>query len=77
MLKIGTLKWKGRCKRHPKYDPVEGEGAVRGACAQCLALLEIYRHHRRLMEMMRAFGPVRERRSGKTRGADRQRSLFE
>jgi len=61
MLKIGTLRWKGRCGRHPQYDPADGEGAIRGACTRCYALLEIHRQHRRLLEMIRAFGPPRER----------------
>lgn len=61
MLKIGTLSWKGRCGRHPMYDPDDGEGAIRGGCQRCQALFEIHRHHRRLVEMMRAFGPAREK----------------
>ena len=61
MLKIGTLRWKGRCGRHPMYDPADGEGAIRGGCNRCQALLEIYRQHQRLIEMMLAFGPARER----------------
>jgi hypothetical protein len=61
MLKIGTLRWKGRCGRHPQYDPHDGEGAIRGGCARCYALLEIHRNHRHLLEMMRAFGPAKER----------------
>jgi hypothetical protein len=78
MLKIGTLRWKGRCSRHPKYDPNDGEGAIRGACSRCYTLLEIHRQHRRLVQMMREFGPARER-TGKLVAVldERQRSLFE
>lgn len=61
MLKLGTLRWKGKCKRHPAYDPVDGEAAIKGACARCYALLDIYVQHRRLVELMRNFGPVREK----------------
>jgi hypothetical protein len=61
MLKIGTLRWKGRCGRHPQFDPNDGEGAIRGGCARCYALLDIHRSHRRLLELMRAFGPPKER----------------
>ena len=61
MLKIGTLRWKGRCGRHPLYDPNQGEGAIRGACDRCYALLKIHQQHLRLVEMMRAFGPLRDR----------------
>jgi hypothetical protein len=61
MLKIGTLRWKGRCGRHPHFDPHDGEGAIRGACSRCYGLLEIHRQHVKLVEMMRAFGPVRDK----------------
>jgi hypothetical protein len=79
MLKLGTLRWKGRCKRHPRYNPVDGEGAVQGACQNCLRLLEIHLHHKKLIEMMRAFGPVRLRKKQKPlpRIEDRQVSLFD
>lgn len=78
MLKIGTLKWKGRCRKHPRFDPEQGEGAIRGGCVHCYELLEIYRQHRRLVEMMREFGPMRERARRKQPSLhDRQASLFD
>lgn len=61
MLKLGTLRWKGKCGRHPHYDPADGEAAIKGACPRCYALLEIFVQHRRLVELMRTFGPPRER----------------
>jgi hypothetical protein len=77
MLKLGTLRWKGRCKRHPRYDPAEGEGAIKGACQQCQRLLEIHLQHRRLVDMMRAFGPVRDRTKRNAAEDSRQASLFD
>ena len=77
MLKLGTLRWKGRCRRHPRFDPGDGEGAIKGGCAQCHSLLEIYRQHKRLVEMMRAFRPVRDRTRKQTPDQLRQRSLFD
>lgn len=78
MLKVGTLRWKGRCSRHPKYDPNDGEAAIRGACNRCYALLEIHRQHRRLLELMRAFGPLRDRPANAARVIDEhQPSLFD
>ena len=80
MLKIGTRRWKGRCARHPQYDPHDGEGGIRGACKRCYALLEIYEQHRRLMELMRTFGPMRERVANAALDGwndPRQRSLFD
>jgi len=79
MLKLGTLRWKGRCSRHPRYDPAsDGEGGVIGGCTRCLRLLEIHEQHARLMTMIRGFGPMRER-AGKPVDAtqDRQRGLFD
>jgi len=79
MLRLGTLRWKGRCPRHQRYDPrSEGEGGVVGGCTRCLKLLEIYEHHRELQRLMREFGPVRERAGTKEKPAGaRQPSLFE
>jgi len=79
MLKLGTLRWKGRCARHPRYDPaLDGEGGVRGGCTRCLRLLEIHEHHARLIAMMRSFGPLRERadKNGE-KTPDPQRGLFD
>ena len=61
MLKLGTLRWKGKCARHPAYDPVDGEAAIKGACKRCYSLLDIYIQHRRLVDMIRGFGPMREK----------------
>jgi hypothetical protein len=79
MLKIGTLRWKGRCKRHPKYNPAyDGEAAIKGGCRHCIALLEIHLQHARLIQMMRDFGPVRERRTpARARTEGVQACLFE
>ncbi len=80
MLKIGTLRWKGRCQRHPQFDPIEGEGAIRGACSRCYSLLEIYRQHCHLVNLIRAFGPLRERGSENSSDLSRtvqQGSLFD
>lgn len=62
MLKLGTLRWKGKCQRHPNFHPDEGEGAIKGGCQRCYTLWQIYQQHQRLIRLMREFGPVRERR---------------
>lgn len=79
MLKIGTLRWKGRCKRHPKYNPAyDGEAAIKGGCRHCIELLEIHLQHVKLQQMMREFGPLRDRRTPKVRDLDSaQACLFE
>ena len=76
MLKLGTLRWKGRCKRHPKYDPAEGEGAIKGGCERCLQLFEIHLQHKRLVAMIRAFGPARDVKQSGPPADDRQQNLF-
>jgi hypothetical protein len=35
------LRLKGRCSRHPRYNPEQGEGLIRGGCSQCLALYQV------------------------------------
>ena len=76
MLKLGTLRWKGKCRRHPGYDPADGEGAIKGACEKCYMLLDIYVQHRRLLELIRSFGPPRERSASKQM-RELQPSLFD
>lgn len=59
MLKIGSVKWRGKCSRHPYYDPAsEGLGAIRGNCARCADLLQIYELHQKALNLMRTFQPV-------------------
>ncbi len=76
MLKLGTLRWKGRCKRHPRYDPLDGEGAIKGGCEKCRQLFEIHLQHKRLVALIRAFGPAREQKESHRTADDRQQSLF-
>ena len=36
MLKIGTVRWRGKCPRHPRFDPyMDGRAAIRGGCEKC------------------------------------------
>jgi hypothetical protein len=81
VLKIGNVTWKGKCGRHPKYDPAgEGEGGIRGGCTRCYALLAIHRQHAALMRALREFGPAAERKKPQrtaTTLAGAQASLFD
>lgn len=52
-MKLGTIRFKGKCEKHPRFDPMDGEGAVRGGCRRCLLLLEIFQAHGRLVELIR------------------------
>ncbi|MEP6535695.1 MAG: hypothetical protein ABJF23_10280 [Bryobacteraceae bacterium] len=80
MLKIGTVKWKGRCGKHHGYDPEQdGEGGIRGGCERCRLLLDIFLHHTRLVRAMREFGAASERSnsSRKKMPAEFQPMLFD
>ena len=77
MLKIGTVKWKGRCGKHQSYNPEEdGEGGIRAGCARCHLLLEIFQHHARLVRAMREFGSSEERQRAPRKGEPEEFQSF-
>ena len=77
MLKIGVIRWRGKCSRHPMFDPfADGPGAVKGGCERCAALLEIHRSHQRMITLMRGFNPPASRKNAQTAFDDAQASLF-
>jgi hypothetical protein len=78
MLKIGTVKWHGKCSRHPGFDPAgDGPGAIKGGCPRCQELYTIYESHQRTLSLMRAFGSsLAHRRPPADPDAGRQQSLF-
>jgi len=77
MLKIGSIRWRGKCPRHPRFDPyLDGRGAIKGGCERCTALADIHHHHAQMLALMRRFAPPQE---GKRRGGaveNLQASLF-
>jgi hypothetical protein len=79
MLKLGTVRFKGMCKRHPGFDPMDGAGGVRGGCKRCELLLEIHNTHLRLVELIvkakNGEGPALVRRTA-AKEEIRQPSLF-
>jgi hypothetical protein len=77
MLKIGSVKWRGKCSKHTMFDPYsDGAGAVRGNCDRCNALLEIHDCHQRMLRLMRTFSPPAVRKKAATPFDDLQESLF-
>ncbi len=77
MLKIGVVRWRGKCSRHPSFDPYsDGKGAIKGGCAKCTELFEIHEHHRKMMVLMRGFAPPVVRKKREEPFEDRQQSLF-
>lgn len=58
MLKIGIIKWRAKCSKHPLFDPyMDGRGAIRGGCNRCEALAEIWDYHQKMITLMRQFAP--------------------
>ena len=57
-MKIRSRKFEGRCSKHKRYNPaVDGPGAIRGACARCSLLFEIWDASLRLNQLIRRFDP--------------------
>lgn len=76
MLKIGSIRWKGRCHKHATYNPeMDGLGGIRGGCKRCEMLLEIYTHHTALVGLMREFGSRADMRPARMPDPDAQRQM--
>ena len=57
-MKIRSRKFDGRCARHKRYNPaVDGLGGIRGGCARCALLYEIWDASLRLNQLIRRFDP--------------------
>ncbi len=77
MLKLGSVRWRGKCSRHPGYNPaIDGLAAIRGNCPKCNQLLQIFTHHSEALRLMRTFAPVEEKPKAVAHGAGAQQSLF-
>ena len=80
MLKLGIVKWRGKCSKHSGFDPYsDGRGAIRGGCTRCEALMEIYELHQKMMGLMRQFNPPDPKKSAAKKRDDShlQESLFD
>ncbi len=78
MLKIGTVRWRGKCPKHPMFDPeADGPGAIKGGCPRCQDLQTIFDSHQRTVRLMRTFGtPSDPRRRQSDPAANLQQDLF-
>ena len=57
-MKIRSRKFDGRCAKHKRYNPaVDGLGAIRGNCARCTLLFEIWAASLHLNKLIRKFDP--------------------
>jgi hypothetical protein len=57
-VKIRSRKFDGRCSKHKRYNPaVDGVGGIRGGCARCSLLFEIWEASLNLNRLIRKFDP--------------------
>jgi hypothetical protein len=57
-VKIRSRKFDGRCGRHKGYNPaVDGQGGIKGGCARCLLLFDIWESSLKLNQLIRKFDP--------------------
>ncbi len=57
-VKIRSRKFEGRCGRHKQYNPaIDGLGGVRGGCARCHLLFDIWQASLNLNQLIRRFDP--------------------
>jgi hypothetical protein len=57
-VKIRSRKFDGRCSKHKRYNPaVDGVGGIRGGCARCGLLFEIWETSLALNRLIRKFDP--------------------
>lgn len=41
MLKI-SIHAKAKCRKHPKFDPMHGEAAIKGGCITCHEIMDLW-----------------------------------
>jgi hypothetical protein len=57
-LKIRSRKFEGRCAKHKRYNPaIDGRGAIKGGCARCDLLFQIWETSLKLNQLIRKFDP--------------------
>jgi hypothetical protein len=51
--------WKGKCPKHPLYDPAKhGADAIKGGCSRCQMLFAVYHAHRETLAAATVFDEV-------------------
>ncbi len=57
-MKIRSRKFSGRCARHKRYNPaIDGRGGIKGGCARCGLLFDIWDASIKLNQLIRKFDP--------------------
>jgi hypothetical protein len=41
MLKI-SIRARAKCRKHPKFDPMHGEAAIKGGCVTCREIMDLW-----------------------------------
>ncbi|MBC8164962.1 MAG: hypothetical protein H7Y20_03695 [Bryobacteraceae bacterium] len=78
MLRIGSVRWRGRCSKHSAYNPhLDGLGGIRGGCRRCEMLLGVYEAHQKLVRLMREFGTREGAKPSQSPVENRQLSLLD
>jgi hypothetical protein len=54
------LRLKGKCSKHPRFNPESGPGAIRGGCRECLALYQVVAARDQAAAALRQFEEVAE-----------------
>jgi hypothetical protein len=54
------MKLKGKCQKHPRFNPEIGQGAIPGGCRQCLALYQVVAARDQAAAALRQFEEVAE-----------------
>ena len=58
-MKIRSRKFVGRCARHKRYNPaVDGRGGIKGGCARCSLLADIWDTAIELNRLIRKYDPA-------------------
>lgn len=65
MLKLtfslrSKMRLRGKCPRHPGYNPEAGQGAIRGGCATCHALYQVIAARDEVYAALRRFESLAE-----------------
>ena len=55
MLKLGHLSFRGKCPKHPAYNPAASNAELDPACRVCQSLAEIHGVHHQLPTLVRGF----------------------
>ncbi len=77
MLRLGTVRFRAKCPRHPRYNPaIDGEGAIKGGCPKCQLLLEIFYAHRQMVALMRQMKDTSQKQAAARANDGAQMDLF-